>query len=192
MERHCKIFRCGKTNFRSRNGRYNYVTFDGTNDRMKCNINLNVTSGDKALSITVVYRMTAYSAGAGIKNGLIGNDNPGWDHFISMNDNQNFILSAAKKESTSYNGGDNITILTFPTNADATVLNKWIVITVTWSPQLGADESQVWCNGQKLRNFTAKENVAAKNFAIGSVNASRQKDEFNYCINNKKNSETSA
>ena len=88
-----------------------------------------------------------------------------------MNDNKNFIVSNAKKESTSYNGGDNITILTFPTNADPTVLNKWIVITATLSPQLGADGSEVWCNGQKLRNFTAKENVGATSFAFGSVNA---------------------
>ena len=136
-------------------------------------MNLNITSGDKTLSITIVYRMTAYSAGVGIKNGLIGNDNPGPDHFISMNDNKNFIVSNAKKESTSYNGGDNITILTFPINADPTVLNKWIVIIVTWSPQLGADGSQVWCNGQKLRNYTAKKNVGASNFALGSVNAGK-------------------
>ena len=39
------------------NGRYNYVTFDDANDRMKCNMNLNITSGDNTLSITVVYRM---------------------------------------------------------------------------------------------------------------------------------------
>ena len=153
------------------NGRYNYVTFDGVNDRMKCNMNLNITSGDKTLSITVVYRMTAYSTGVGLKNAIIGHDNTGWDHFISMNDNKNFIVSNAKKESTSYNGGDNITISTFPTNADPTLFNKWIVITVTWSPQLGADGSKVWCNGQKLRNFTAKENVGATSFALGSVNA---------------------
>ena len=50
-------------------------------------------------------------------------------------------------------------------------MNKWIVITVTWSPQLGADGSQVWCNGQKLRNFTAKENVGATHFSIGSLSA---------------------
>ena len=29
----------------------------------------------------------------------------------------------------------------------------------------------MWCNGQKLRNFTAKENVGATNFALGSVSA---------------------
>ena len=136
-------------------------------------IDLNITSGDKTLSITVVYRITAYGAGIGIKNGLIGNDNPGWDHFICMNDRKRFIVSKSKKESTSYNGGYNILISTFPTNADPTLLDKWIVLTVTWSPQLGADGSQVWCNGQKLRNFTAKENFGAANFAIGSVNASR-------------------
>ena len=50
-------------------------------------------------------------------------------------------------------------------------MNKWIVITVTWSPQLGVNGSQVWCNGQKLRSFTAKENVGATHFAIGSVSA---------------------
>ena len=134
-------------------------------------MNLNITSGDKTLSITVVYRMTAYSTGVGLKNSIIGNDNPGWDHFICMNDSKNFIVSNAKKESLSYNGGDNITILTFPTKANPTELNKWIVVTVTWSPQLVADGSQVWCNGQKLRNFTAKENVGATHFAIGSLNA---------------------
>ena len=60
-----------------------------------------------------------------------------------MNDSKIFIVSNAKRESTSYNGGDNLTILTFPTNADPTVLNRWIVITTTWSPQLGGDGSQV-------------------------------------------------
>ena len=68
------------------NGRCNYVTFDGVNDRMKCDMNFNITSRDKTLSITVVYRMTAYSTGVGLKNAIIGNDNPGWDHFISMNE----------------------------------------------------------------------------------------------------------
>ena len=155
------------------NGRYNYVTFDGVNDRMKCDMDLNITSGDKTLSITVVYRLTSYgnSTSVGLKNSIIGHDNAGWDHFISMNDSKHFIVSCAKKESASFNGGDNITITTFPTKANPTELNKWIVITVTWSPQLGADGSQVWCNGQKLRNFTAKENVGATNFALGSVSA---------------------
>ena len=37
------------------NGRYNYLTFDGTNDRMKCNMDFNITSGDKTFSITIVY-----------------------------------------------------------------------------------------------------------------------------------------
>ena len=31
------------------NSRYNYLTFDGTNDRMKCNMDLNITNGDKTL-----------------------------------------------------------------------------------------------------------------------------------------------
>ena len=125
-------------------------------------MNLNIRSGDKTLSLTVVYRMTAYSTGVGFKNAIIGNDNPELDHFICMNDSENFIVSNAKRDSTSYNGDDNITVSTFTTNADPTVLNKWIVVTVTWSPQLGANGSQVWCNRQKLRNFTAKENVGVQ------------------------------
>ena len=51
------------------------------------------------------------------------------------------------------------------------MLNKWKFITATWSPQLRPDGSQVWWNGQKLRNFTAKENIGATNLSIGSVNA---------------------
>ena len=49
------------------NNRCNYVTFDGFNDRMQCNMNLNISSRDKTLSITVVYRMTAYGTGIGLK-----------------------------------------------------------------------------------------------------------------------------
>ena len=133
-------------------------------------MDLNITSGDKTLSITVVYRLMSYGAGIGLKIAIIGNDNPEWDHFICMNKDQDFIVRNAKKESTSYNGGDNITISTFTTKANPTELNKWIVVTATWSPQLGVDGSQVWCNGQRLRNFTAKENVGATHFAIGSLN----------------------
>ena len=35
--------------------------------------------------------MTAYSIGVGLKNAIIGNDNPGWDHLISMNDNKTLL-----------------------------------------------------------------------------------------------------
>ena len=38
------------------NNRYNYLAFDGVNDRMKCNMNLNISSGEKTLSMTVVYK----------------------------------------------------------------------------------------------------------------------------------------
>ena len=82
------------------NGRYNYVTFDGVNDRMKCNMNLKITSGDKTLSITVVYSMTAYdttSTGIGLKNAIIGNDNPTWDHFICMNKDKNCCKQRKKR-----------------------------------------------------------------------------------------------
>ena len=84
-----------------------------------------------------------------------------------------------KKESTSHNSGDNIVISTFPKNANPTVLNKLIVITATWAPQLGVNGSQVWCNGQKLRKFSSKGNVGATNFALGNVNASRLEAPFN-------------
>ena len=59
-------------------GRYNYLTFDGPNDRMKCNMDLKITSGDKTLSITVVYRLTSHGTGVGCVNAIVGNDNPGW------------------------------------------------------------------------------------------------------------------
>ena len=49
------------------NNRYNDLIFDGVNDRMKCNMNLNISSEDKTLSITVVYRMTAYGTCIGLK-----------------------------------------------------------------------------------------------------------------------------
>ena len=51
------------------------------------------------MSITFVYRMTAYApkGGHGLKNYVIGNDNTVWDNSISMNKGQNFIVSNAKE-----------------------------------------------------------------------------------------------
>ena len=60
-------------------------------------------------------------------------------------------------------------ISTFPTNADPTVLNKWIVLTVNWASHLGTNGSKVWCNGHKLRTFTAVENPGAPDVHIGTL-----------------------
>ena len=80
------------------NGRYNYLTFDGANDRMKSNMNLNITSGDKTLSITAVYRMNTYGTRVGLKNAIIGHYHAGRGHFIGMNDTKNLIVSNTKKK----------------------------------------------------------------------------------------------
>ena len=61
-------------------------------------MNLNISSGDKMVSIIVVYRMTPYGTeGYELKNAIIGNNNPGWDYFISIDKDQNFVVSNAKK-----------------------------------------------------------------------------------------------
>ena len=44
--------------------------------------------------------MTAYDTTRtciGLKNGPIGHYNAGWDHFFSMNKDQNLVVSSAKR-----------------------------------------------------------------------------------------------
>ena len=150
--------------------KYNYITFDGVDDKMKAAVSLDAVGDDKTVSITIVYRLTAEGkSDFGLRNALIGNDNTGWDKSISMTDVGDLVVGSADVEPTSHNGGQNIVISTFPTNADATLLNNWIVLTVNWASHLGVNGSAVFCNGKKLRTFTAVENPGAPDVYIGTL-----------------------
>ena len=150
--------------------KYNYLTFDGVHDKMKAAVSLDAVGDDKTVSVTIVYRLTAEGkADFGLRNALIGNDNTGWDKLISMTDVGDLVVGSADVEPTSHNGGQNIVISTFPTNADATLLNNWIVLTVNWASRLGKGGSAVFCNGKKLRTFTAWDNLGSPDVYIGTL-----------------------
>ena len=42
-------------------------------------------------------------------------------------------------------------------------------MTVNWASHLGADGSKVFCNGKKLRTFTAVENLGVPDVYIGTL-----------------------
>ena len=150
--------------------KYNYLSFDGAHDKMKAAVSLDAVGDDKTVSVTIVYRLTAEGkADFGLRNALIGNDNTGWDKLISMTDVGDLVVGSADVEPTSHNGGQNIVISTFPTNADATLLNNWIVLTVNWASHLGKGGSAVFCNGKKLRTFTAWDNLGCPDVYIGTI-----------------------
>ena len=105
--------------------KYNYITFDGVDDKTKAAVSLDAVGDDKTVSITIVYRLTAEGkSDFGLRKALIGNDNTGWDKLISMTELGDLVVGSADVEPTSHNGGENIVLSTFPTNADPTLLNN--------------------------------------------------------------------
>ena len=148
---------------------YNYMNFDGVDDRLKATgLKMDLFGLDKTTSVTCVYKLNSV-AGAGLHNGLFGNDNLIWDKFVAMFGTNDLVISNTTNEPTSYAGGDNIVITSFPANAAATAVSIWNVITVTWAPHLGVNGSQVWCNGKLLRTFSAKDNPGSNDMDIGSI-----------------------
>ena len=147
--------------------KYNYITFDGVHDKMKAAVSLDAVGDDKTVSVTIVYRLTAEGkADFGLRKALIGNDNGGWDKLITMSDVGDLVVGSADVEPTFHNGGQNIVISTFPTNANPTLPNNWVVLKVNWASHLGKGGSKVFCNGKLLRAFTAWDNLGGPDIYI--------------------------
>ena len=56
----------------------------------------------------------------------------------------------------------------FPSsNSDCTILNKWHVISITWSN--GKNLSNCWSNDEKLMNFITGNTKGTDHFIIGNI-----------------------
>ena len=117
------------SNLNQTQSRRRYVNFENSSHFI-CSLNLN----SPQLTIFIVFRMTNIASGdQEIVNSLIGNS------YVTIADDGS---SSVKPD------------LKFPSSkSNRTDLNKWHVISVTWSNK-GENLSNCWSNGEKLITFT--------------------------------------
>ena len=155
------------------NYRY-YLKFDG-NKRMLSDINLNPGSGqDDIVNVFIVYRLNS-NLGSHFRNGLFGHDNGGWDKFVAFSPNGELVVSGTTNNhivigQKAFNGKN--AIAPYQSKANAGELNKWICLSIRWDVPGGNNASEVWCNGKKLANFTARTSPGSNTMTFGDLNPS--------------------
>ncbi|XP_078489866.1 uncharacterized protein LOC144746350 [Ciona intestinalis] len=146
----------------SRQNGKRYISFDGRNQRMAANINLD---DQHNINIFIVYKITAYDADTQwARNGLFGNENGGYDKFICFFPNGDIMVSGSV--------GSYYRISTYPTGANAGAVGVWNVLSVQWKVGGPWQSSSVWCNGQLLLRFQAEVSPGSPSLILGGINPS--------------------
>ena len=154
-------------------GRYT-VRFNGS-QYFTCPMDWNSKSQSiDNLQVFIVFKYNSIS-GSGIRDGLFGHDNGGWDRFATLVGNG---LTIGGVDGSTYSGGKIIT--KFPKDANPVQTSKFCVLCVHWNAlgisNCGKDKSGVYCNGKKLATFTAVTNInGTTSFALGNLTLNEPK-----------------
>ena len=155
------------------NYRY-FLKFNGKK-RMLSDINLNPASGQADIvNVFIVYRLNS-NLGSHFRNGLFGHGNGGWDKFVTFSPNGELVVSGTTNDhivigQKAFNGKN--AIAPYQSKAKASELNKWICLSIHWDVPGGNNASEVWCNGKKLANFTARTSQGSTKMIFGDLNPS--------------------
>ena len=161
------------SNLNQPQNRRRYVNFENGSHSI-CSFNLNNSES----TVCIAFRMNGIASGNYILlNGIIGNSNDRNTAksiaFYKTYSGLGLIIS------TAYGGGsyiavanDNSTLIypdyKFPSlKSNCTILNKWHVISVTWSN--GKNLSNCWSNGEKLMTFNTGNVKGSDHCFIGDV-----------------------
>ena len=139
------------SNLNQTQNRRRYVNFENSSHFI-CSFNLN----NPESTVCIAFRLNSIASGNNLLlNGIIGNSikyiafyrtHGGLDLLISMAYNASYV--AVAKDDSIFIGLD----YKFPSSkSNCTILNKWHVISVTWSN--GKNLSNCWSNGEILMNF---------------------------------------
>ena len=151
-----------------KNAKRYYFTFDGDDDRMISDIDLNPASGqDDIVHVFMLYGLHSHNGSyVHFRNGLFGHDNGGWDKFVVFdptNSNAMRILGVQGANTVDLASSD------WQSKADASVLNKWICPSVHWDVPGGATGSLCWVNGKKMITFRAATSVGSTQMTFGDL-----------------------
>ena len=137
-------------------------------------INLNPKPSESDIcNVFIVYRSKAFDANAyWIRNGLLGQDNGGYDKFVSFlpPPNSDLVVSYGGNYATLGPTVHDRSIGTYKNKANCSDLNKWICLSIYWNRSAGTDGSFVYCNGQKLGSFTTITTTGSSRMIIGDIN----------------------
>ena len=162
-----------------------YVNFEN-GSYFICSFNLN----NPETTVCIVFKMTNIGSGDQLfVNSLIGNsDQKANSKFITFYKTYSGLgLLISKAQSGSYvaiANDDSSSIkpdLKFPSSkSDCTILNKWHVISVTWSNN--KDLSNCWSNGEKLITFNTGNTKGTDHCIIGNIHTPSDNTHLIGCI----------
>ena len=142
------------------------MSLDGT-AYITCPMNWNGSKSIDNLQVFLVFKYNDVS-GSGNRGGLFGNDNGGYDRFVSLNNNSLQVSGVGSNNS-------DMEISSFPADANPIQTDKFCVLSVHWNNRgdsgCGSGNSMVYCNGKKLASFTAADIDGDATFALGAINA---------------------
>ena len=164
------------SNLNQTQNRRRYVNFEN-GSHFICSFNLN----NLEMTVYIAFRINGIVSGNFIfLNGIIGNSNDeNYTKLIAFYKTHSGLGLAI---STAYNGSyvsvanNNSSLIfsdyKFPSSKpNCTILNKWHIISVTWSN--GKNLSNCWSNGEKLIIFNTSNAKGSENFFIGDLGIMR-------------------
>ena len=170
------------SNLNQTQNRRRYVNFENSSHFI-CSFNLN----NPESTVCIAFRINGIASGNMLLfNFIIGNHNKNTAKSISF-----YKTDSGIGLFISYNGSymsvanENSTLIDpdykFPSSmSNCTILNKWHIISVTWSN--GKDLSNCWSNGEKLMIFNTGYVKGSDHCIIGDLGTSSSKTYLTGCI----------
>ena len=147
--------------------RRRYVNFEN-GSHFICSFNLN----NLETTVCIAFRLNNIASGNDfLLNGIIGNSIK-YVAFYKTHSGLGLLISKAQSGSYVAIANDDSSFINpdyqFPSSkSDCTILNKWHVISVTWSN--GKDLSNCWSNGEKLMTFNTGNTKGTDYCIIGNI-----------------------
>ena len=160
--------------------RRRYVNFEnGTH--FICSFNLNSLE----VSVFIAFRLNSIASGnILLLNGIIGNSIKYVAFYKTISGLGLLISTAYDGSYVTVDNDDSSSIgldYNFPSSkSDCTILNKWHVISVTWSNV--KDLSNFWSNGEKLLTFNTGNTKGTDHCIIGNIGSSLDNSHLIGCI----------
>ena len=150
--------------------RRRYINFEN-GSHFICSFNLN----NPESTVCITFRLNSIASGNNLLlNGIIGNSIK-YVAFYKTHSGLGLLISTAYEGSYVAVANDNSSFIglnyKFPSSkSDFTILNKWHVISITWSNI--KDLSNCWSSGKKIMTFNTGNTKGTDHCIIGSLNAS--------------------
>ena len=160
--------------------RRRYVNFEN-GSHFICSFNLN----SPETTVCIVFRLNSIASGNNLLlNGIIGNSIK-YVAFYKTHSGLGLLISKAHDGSYVTVANDYSSFIgldyKFPSSkSDCTILNKWHVISVTWSNV--KDLSNCWSNGEKLMTFNTGNTKGTDHCIIGNINTPSDTSHLIGCI----------